>query len=285
MSTTDLEIRARQPIAPGLEPRLSLEGLSKSFKSGNSQITALDNISLKVASGEFVCLVGPSGCGKSTILNLIAGLEEPDSGRILVNGRPVAGTHPDRLLLFQEPALFPWLDVLGNVEFGLKSIGIGPKERRERASEYLEKVHLHRFSRFRVHQLSGGMRQRVAIARALAINPQILLMDEPFSALDAQTRDILHTELQQLWAETGKTILFVTHNVREAVTLGDRIVLFTYRPGRIKAEFSTTHLRRPRHLEGQAQTALVREIMGELQGEVQLAVASEFGDPRLEVKL
>jgi NitT/TauT family transport system ATP-binding protein len=285
MSTTNLAVRTEQPANANLKPRLSLEGLSKSFKSGTTRITALDNINLEVKPGEFVCLVGPSGCGKSTILNLVAGLEEPDQGRILVNGHSVAGTHPDRLLLFQEPALFPWLDVIGNVEFGLKSSGIPAKERRERAIEYLAKVHLHKFARFRVHQLSGGMRQRVAIARALAINPQILLMDEPFSALDAQTRDILHTELQQLWTETGKTILFVTHNVREAVTLGDRIVLFTYRPGRIKAEFTTYHLPRPRHLEGQAQTALVREIMGELQGEVQLAVASEFGDPQLEVKL
>ncbi|MDB5083111.1 MAG: transporter, ATPase subunit [Chloroflexi bacterium] len=248
-------------------------------------MTALDNINLEVTPGEFVCLVGPSGCGKSTILNLVAGLEEPDSGKILINGQPVTGPHPDRLLLFQEPALFPWLDVIGNIEFGLKSVGINGKERRERALEYLAKVHLHKFAKFRVHQLSGGMRQRVAIARALAINPQVLLMDEPFSALDAQTRDILHTELQQLWTETGKTILFVTHNVREAVTLGDRIVLFTYRPGRIKAEFSTAHLPRPRHLEGQAQTKLVREIMGELQGEVQLAVASEYGDARLRVDL
>lgn len=283
MTTSNLEIETVQQSNP--QPRLSLEGLSKTFKSGNSQVTALDNINLQVTPGEFVCLVGPSGCGKSTILNLVAGLEQADTGRILVNGQPVAGTHPDRLLLFQEPALFPWLDVLGNVEFGLKSIGVPAKERRERALEYLAKVHLHKFTKFRVHQLSGGMRQRVAIARALAMNPQILMMDEPFSALDAQTRDILHTELQQLWAETGKTILFVTHNVREAVTLGDRIVLFTYRPGRVKAEFTTAHLPRPRHLEGSAQTALVREIMGELQSEVQLAVATEFGDSQLKVNL
>ena len=284
MSFTNLEIE-NEELEAIPSPRLSLEGLSKSFSSGNTRITALDDINLQVNPGEFVCLVGPSGCGKSTILNLIAGLESPDTGQILVNGRAVTGTNPERLLLFQEPALFPWLDVLGNVEFGLKSIGLPAKERRARSLEYLAKVHLHKFAKFRVHQLSGGMRQRVAIARALAMNPQVLLMDEPFSALDAQTRDILHSELQQLWAETGKTIVFVTHNVREAVTLGDRIILFTYRPGRIKAEFSTAHLPRPRHLEGQAQTALVREIMGELQGEVQLAVASEFHDSKLQVKL
>jgi NitT/TauT family transport system ATP-binding protein len=259
-------------------PRLSLENIGKTFKSGPATVKALDDINLQVGAGEFVCLVGPSGCGKSTILNLVAGLEAPDQGKILVNGQAVTGTHPDRLFLFQEPALFPWLDVQGNVEFGLKSIGVPKAERRERAEEFLARVHLHKFARFRVHQLSGGMRQRVAIARALAMNPQVLLMDEPFSALDAQTRDILHAELQQLWAETGKTILFVTHNVREAVTLGDRVVLFTYRPGRVKAEFTTGHLARPRHLESQAQTNLVREIMGELQGEVQLAVETEFRD-------
>lgn len=284
MSVKSVEIETER-VAGKQPPRLSLENLSKSFKSGHDIVTALDNINLQVQPGEFVCLVGPSGCGKSTILNLVAGLETPDGGRIVVNGQPVKGTGPDRLLLFQEPALFPWLDVLGNVEFGLKSVGWPARERRDRALEYLAKVHLHKFARFRVHQLSGGMRQRVAIARALAMNPQVLLMDEPFSALDAQTRDILHAELQQLWAETGKTILFVTHNVREAITLGDRIVLFTYRPGRIKAEFSTADLPRPRHLESQDQTALVREIMAELQSEVQLAVASEFGDSRLKVNL
>lgn len=275
--------RPAQPVAPN--NIVSLEGITKSFKSGNEPLTALQNINLQVRPGEFVCLVGPSGCGKSTILNLIAGLEEPDSGQVRVNDQLVTGPGPDRLLLFQEPALFPWLDVLGNVEFGLKSSGVAAKEGRERALHFLAKVHLHKFARFRVHQLSGGMRQRVALARALAMNPQILLMDEPFSALDAQTRDLLHQELQQLWAETGKTILFVTHNVREAVTLADRIVLFTYRPGRIKAQFSTTPLPRPRHLEDEGLALLVREIRHELEGEVQLAVAAEYGDAQVAVKL
>lgn len=284
MSLVNLNTES-EVIATDPKPRLSLEGISKSFKSGNTRLTALENINLEVKAGEFVCLVGPSGCGKSTILNLVAGLEEPDSGRVLVNGQPVNGPGPERLLLFQEPALFPWLDVLGNVEFGLKSIGVPAKERRERALEYLAKVHLHKFARFRVHQLSGGMRQRVAIARALAINPQILLMDEPFSALDAQTRDLLHEELQQLWAETGKTIIFVTHNVREAVTLGDRVVLFTYRPGRIKAQFSTTQLPRPRHLEDDGLMGMVREIMHDLQSEVQLAVAAEYGETQVAERL
>jgi NitT/TauT family transport system ATP-binding protein len=274
MSSIDLAVGAKS--APTATPLLSLEQVTKSFKSGNTTLAALDKINLQVKPGEFVCLVGPSGCGKSTILNLIAGLEQPDQGRVLLNGQPVMRPGPDRLLLFQEPALFPWLSVLANVEFGLKSIGIPRKERRDRARHYLGLVHLEKFADFRVHQLSGGMRQRVAIARALAIDPQILLMDEPFTALDAQTRDILHQELQQLWVATGKTILFVTHNVREAVTLGDRVVLFTYRPGRIKAEFSTEHLPRPRHIEDEGSLALVREVMSGLQSEVQLALNAEY---------
>ncbi len=257
---------------------LSLQGVSKSFKSGQTELLALNNIDLEVKTGEFVCLVGPSGCGKSTILNLVAGLEKPESGKILVNNQAITRPGPDRLLLFQEPALFPWLDVLGNVEFGLKNLGLNKKEREERAYYYLNMVHLQKFARFRVHQLSGGMRQRVAIARALAIDPDILMMDEPFSALDAQTRDTLHQELQQIWATTGKTILFVTHNVREAVTLGTRVIVFTYRPGSIKREFSSAHLARPRHIEDEAAISLVREITAELKSEVELAIAAEYGN-------
>lgn len=267
-------------LLPESLPRLSLRGVSKSFKSGNSttRLKALNGINLDVKPGEFVCLVGPSGCGKSTILNLISGLDRAEEGSVLMNGQPVGAPAPDRLLLFQEPALFPWLDVVSNVEFGLKSVGIPKSERRDIAMHYLALVHLQKFANYRVHQLSGGMRQRVAIARALAINPQVLLMDEPFTALDAQTRDILHQELQQLWQQTGKTILFVTHNVREAVTLGDRIVVFTYRPGTIKAEFTTSHLSRPRHIDDEGAQKLVREITATLRNEVDLAVAAEFGE-------
>jgi NitT/TauT family transport system ATP-binding protein len=276
MSSLDLDYRIQEKTVE--EPtRLSLQQLSKSFQSGSTRLSALEDINLEVKAGEFVCLVGPSGCGKSTILNMVAGLEKPDSGRLLVNGQPVGQPGPDRLLLFQEPALFPWLDVLSNVEFGLKAAGVPKQERRERALKFLAMVHLEKFTKFRIHQLSGGMRQRLAIARALAINPQILLMDEPFTALDAQTRDILHQELQQLWAETGKTILFVTHNVREAVTLGQRVVVFTYRPGRVKAEFTTGHLPRPRHIDDENTLALVREITATLRSEVQLALAAEYG--------
>jgi NitT/TauT family transport system ATP-binding protein len=277
MSFTGEKLKQDQP-ATGAAPLLSLRQVSKSFKSGKTGLLALDNINLEIKAGEFVCLVGPSGCGKSTILNLVAGLDRPDSGQILVNGQPVGEPGPDRLLLFQESALFPWLDVLSNVEFGLKQKKLLPRERRELALHYLQMVHLAKFASFRVHQLSGGMRQRTAIARALAIDPEILLMDEPFTALDAQTRDILHQELQQIWAHTGKTILFVTHNVREAVTLAERVVLFTYRPGRIKREFNTTHLPRPRHIEDEGAISQVREITAELQSEVRLAVEAEYSD-------
>ena len=241
-------------------------------------MTVLEKISLDIEPGEFVCLVGPSGCGKSTALNLIAGLEQADSGAVLVNGRPVTEPGADRLFLFQETALFPWLDVISNIEFGLEAIGIAKNERRERALHYLQMVHLTKFANYRVHQLSGGMRQRVALARALAIDPQILLMDEPFTALDAQTRDMLHQELQQIWSATHKTIVFVTHSVHEAVTLGDRIIVFTYRPGRIKREISTAHLPRPRQIEDPQVIELAREVTETLRSEVRLAVNAEYGE-------
>jgi len=273
MNSIELEAKLDDPAST---IRLKLEHVRKSFKGRQSGVLALDNVSFEVKVGEFVCLVGPSGCGKSTLFNLIAGLEKADSGNIQVNGQSVNSPGPDRLILFQEPALFPWLNVLSNVEFGLESIGIKGKERREIAMHYLKMVHLQNFAKFRVHQLSGGMRQRVAIARALAMNPEILLMDEPFTALDAQTRDMLHQELQQIWQQTGKTILFVTHNVREAVTLGDRVIVFTFRPGRVKSEFSTEHLPRPRHIESNGVVELVREINVSLKNEVDLAVAAEF---------
>lgn len=260
-----------------VKPFLTLQNIYKSFGKGSNSFTALENINLDVKPGEFVCLVGPSGCGKSTILNLVAGLELPDKGQVLVNGKSVAEPGPDRLFLFQETALFPWLDVISNIEFGLEAIGVPKAERRSRAEHYLDMVHLTKFANFRVHQLSGGMRQRLALARALAIDPQMLLMDEPFTALDAQTRDILHQELQQIWAATHKTIVFVTHSVHEAVTLADRVVIFTYRPGRIKREIVTKDLPRPRHIEDPQVIELAREVTAELRHEVQLAVTAEYG--------
>lgn len=219
--------------------KLVVENVSKTFESNDGSIFhALDNVSLHVEEGEFVCLVGPSGCGKSTLLNLIAGLYKADSGKILTNGNPVVAPGRDRMMMFQEHALFPWLDVLGNVMFGLKlKPNLNDKERREVAKYYLHLVGLDRFINSAVHELSGGMRQRVALARSLAPNPQILLMDEPFGALDALTREILYGDLQRIWQQRKKTILFVTHNIREAVCLGDRVVLFSANPGKIREEF------------------------------------------------
>jgi NitT/TauT family transport system ATP-binding protein len=226
--------------------RLQVEGVSKSFLAGRVPVEALVEIDLQVAEGEFVCLVGPSGCGKSTLLNLIAGLERPDGGRVLVDGRPVTGPGRERMMMFQEPALFPWLDVRGNVLFGLRlKPGLDRHDRQEVARFYLRLVGLERFARAAIHELSGGMKQRVALARALAPNPSILLMDEPFASLDAMTRERLYTDLQEIWEKRRKTIVFVTHNVREAVCLGDRVALFAPSPGRIREQFPVA-LPRPR---------------------------------------
>ncbi len=220
-------------------PKVSLKGISLSYKTNDgSRLLALDNINLKVKPGEFLCIVGPSGCGKSTLLHLIAGLHPATSGKVLVDDKSVEGPGTDRILIFQELGLFPWLTVGENVEFGMKMKGVAKAERQEKVRHYLRLVHLAQFKHSYTHQLSGGMRQRVALARALASEPDVLLMDEPFAALDAQTRDLLHDELERIWAETGRTIIFVTHNVREAVRLGDRVALLTFRPGRVKQEYS-----------------------------------------------
>ena len=201
-----------------------------------------------MAEAEFVCIVGASGCGKSTLLNIIAGLEKPDSGTVLADGKPVTAPGRERLVMFQEPALFPWLDVLGNVLFPLKlKPNLTKKDRRDVAKYYLELVELTRFERANIHELSGGMKQRVALARALAPNPRVLLMDEPFAALDALTREQLYGDLQRIWKSRRKTIVFVTHNVREAVCLGDRVLLFSPHPGRVQEEF-IIELPRPRDL-------------------------------------
>ncbi len=252
-----------QNVSAGGGLSLRVEGVSKTFVSRERTVEALQPVNLEVAPGEFVCFLGPSGCGKSTLLSIIAGLEQANSGTIYANGKAVKGPGTDRILLFQEAALFPWLDVQGNVEFGLRQKGIPARERADRARKYLELVHLKGFEHSYIHQLSGGMRQRVAIARALAIDPAILLMDEPFGALDAFTRDSLHAELESIWAETHKTILFVTHNVREAVALGDRVVVFAPRPGRIIRDFRIT-LPRPRSLEDHTlvdQSAEILEVL------------------------
>jgi NitT/TauT family transport system ATP-binding protein len=234
-----------QVIAPS---KLAIEEVSKSFQTTAGTVLALDRVSLQVNEGEFVCIVGQSGCGKTTLLNIIAGLEMPDSGRVLAGGKPVTGPGRDRLVMFQESALFPWLNVFGNVLFPLKlKPQLTNKDRRDVAKYYLELVDLTRFERSNIHELSGGMKQRVALARALAPNPRILLMDEPFAALDALTREQFYGDLQTIWKERKKTIVFVTHNVREAACLGDRVLLFSPHPGRIQEEF-VVDLPRPRDI-------------------------------------
>ena len=228
--------------------KLSIDRVSKRFFTGTGDVLALDRVSLQVDEGEFVCLIGPSGCGKTTLLNMIAGLEMPDSGTVLADGKPVTGPGRDRLVMFQESALFPWLDVLGNVLFPLKlKPQLTNKDRRDVARYYLELVGLTRFEHANIHELSGGMKQRVALARSLAPNPRVLLMDEPFAALDALTREQLYGDLQRIWKARKKTIVFVTHNVREAACLGDRVLLFSPHPGRIQEEFAVT-LARPRDI-------------------------------------
>jgi NitT/TauT family transport system ATP-binding protein len=240
-------------------PILSIKGLSKKFANRNGELHALDSIDLDVEDGEFLVLVGASGCGKSTMLNLIAGLDRPDGGAVMMGGERIKAPGPDRSVVFQDGALFPWLTALKNVEFGLKRIGMPQKERTERAHHYLRLVKLDKFADSFIHELSGGMRQRVAIARALAVEPKILLMDEPFSALDAQTREDLYVELQEIWVRMGTTVVFVTHNVREAVTLGDRVVLLKPRPGRIQ-EIFPVHILRPRHIDDTDVAHLARQI-------------------------
>ena len=232
-----------QPVPP---EKVLVENVYKAFPGRSGTVQALDDVSLHVAEGEFVCLVGPSGCGKSTLLNIIAGLEKPDSGRVMADGVPVTGPGRDRMVMFQEAALFPWLDVMGNVLFGLKlKPNLRDADRREVALFYLQLVGLERFGRANIHELSGGMKQRVALARSLAPNPRVLLMDEPFASLDAMTREQLYGDIQQIWSKRRKTIVFVTHNVREAVCLGDRVLLFSPHPGRIRDEFRID-LPRPR---------------------------------------
>jgi NitT/TauT family transport system ATP-binding protein len=259
------------------ESKLILEKVSRSFSSPGGPLMALENIHLAVKEGEFLCMVGPSGCGKSTLLNIMAGLDQPSSGTIWVDGQPMQTPQQGHILIFQELGLFPWLSVRENVEFGLRMKGVAERERRERAREYIRLVHLSRFENSYIHELSGGMKQRVALARALALKPAVLLMDEPFAALDAQTRDRLHDELERLWQETNSTIVFVTHNMREAVRLGDRVILLTFRPGRIKSAFFV-ELPRPRHLEDPELALVSRDLLAQLKEEIDRSVKEEFHD-------
>jgi NitT/TauT family transport system ATP-binding protein len=261
--------------------KLSVESVSKIFQhSHRGSTSALENLSFDIRAGEFVCLLGPSGCGKTTLLNIIGGLDKPDSGTVLMDGKEIKGPGRDRVVIFQEPALFPWLNVEDNVAFGFDCIGISKKKRTPKVIEYLRMVGLSSFRKAYMHELSGGMKQRVALARALAIEPDILLMDEPFAALDAQTRDMLHTELQEIWSNTGKTILFVTHNVREALVLGDRVLLLSARPGKLKRDFRC-QLPRPRHIEDFALMEGVRDVLSDLREEVLAAQQKELEHEKL----
>ncbi len=258
MSITD-ELDHIQPA------KLHVQNVSKTYHGARQTVVALENINLQVEEGEFVCLLGASGCGKSTLLSLIAGLETPTQGTIMADGHAIDGPGRQRMVMFQEHALFPWLDVMGNVLFGLKlKPGLTNKEREEVARYYLKLVGLENFTQANIHELSGGMKQRVALARALAPNPRVLLMDEPFAALDAMTREQLYADLQTIQASRKKTIIFVTHNVREAVCLGDRVVLFTPRPGRIRKEYRVT-LPRARDINDVAVAQLASQITQELK--------------------
>jgi NitT/TauT family transport system ATP-binding protein len=247
--------------------KLETKGIVKYFKHESHNLMALGGVDLKVEDGDFVCLVGPSGCGKSTFLRIIAGLESPDEGQVIFDGKPVTTTGPERIMVFQEGALFPWLRVQDNVEFGLKMAGIPKEERSQISKRYLDMMQLTKFADFFTYQLSTGMKQRVAIARALVMDPDVLLMDEPFAALDAQTRDLLLVEMQLIWEKTKKTILFVTHNVAEAVVLGTKVVVFSNRPSKIKKQISID-FKRPRLAEDENLLGLQQEILSELRPEV-----------------
>ena len=247
--------------------KLEVKNIVKYFSHDSHKLKALGGINLKIESGDFVCLVGPSGCGKSTFLRIVAGLEQPDEGEIIFDGHPVTETGPERIMVFQEGALFPWLKVQDNVEFGLKMAGISKEERAKISHRYLDMMQLTKFADSFTYQLSTGMKQRVAIARALVMDPDVLLMDEPFAALDAQTRDLLLLEMQLIWEKTKKTILFVTHNVVEAAVLGTKVVVFSNRPSIIKKEF-TNDSPSPRTSDDESLVKLQQDILLELRPEV-----------------
>ncbi len=247
--------------------KLEAKNIVKYFTHDSHKLKALGGVNLKVEAGDFVCLVGPSGCGKSTFLRIVAGLETPDDGQILFDGHPVEETGPERIMVFQEGALFPWLKVQDNVEFGLKMAGIPKDERAKISNRYLDMMQLTKFTDSYTYQLSTGMKQRVAIARALVMDPDVLLMDEPFAALDAQTRDLLLVEMQLIWEKTKKTILFVTHNVAEAAVLGTKVAIFSNRPSIIKKEVDN-NFPRPRVTEDDSLLKFQQDILAELRPEV-----------------
>lgn len=239
--------------------------VEKRYGSGEQAVFALRNVELTIAAGEFVCVLGPSGCGKTTLLNLLAGFEFPSSGDVRAFGRPITGPGPDRTLMFQDYALFPWLTVAGNIRYGLKRRNVDRAEARRIVERYVQLIDLRGFENKYPHQLSGGMRQRVALARALAVNPDILLMDEPFAALDSFTRERMQDELVRIWQHERKAILFITHNIDEAIKLGDRIVIMSPRPGRI-SEVIAVNSPRPRDADSSENSRLAQHIRASLHG-------------------
>ncbi|MCI8771768.1 MAG: ABC transporter ATP-binding protein [Lachnospiraceae bacterium] len=259
---------------------LKLNSINKIFAETDKE--TLQDISLEIEKGEFICIVGPSGCGKSTLLNLVAGLDTPSSGEIILDGQAVTGPGADRVVMFQEAALYPWLNVMQNVMFGLAAAGHSKKEQQEIAERYLKLVQLWHYKDYPIHQISGGMKQRTALARALALDSKLLLMDEPFSALDKQTINILRAELEEIWEKTQKTILYVTHSVEEAIYFADRVIVMAENPGRIK-EIIPIDLKRPRNIEDHEFTSLRKRILDQVQLSARKSVALEF-DAQEEAK-
>ena len=247
-----------------VDPRVRISGIGKRYDGSNGPVQALEDISFDVSAGEFVCIVGPSGCGKTTLFRIIAGLEEPSAGTVFLQGDPVSGPGPDLGLVFQEYHLFPWRTVAGNVGFGLEKSGVDEAQRRERVVDLVDLVGLDGFEDSYPKDLSGGMKQRVALARALAPDPSLLLMDEPFGAVDAQTKKMLQDELLEIWTQTGKTILFVTHDVEEAVKLADRVVVMDKEPGRVR-EIVDVDIDRPRERSDEAFSQYYQRLLGLIQ--------------------
>lgn len=255
-----------------------IDGIEKSFPhKEKGSIKVLDQIHLEVEKGQFVSIVGPSGCGKSTLLYILAGLEKADEGEVRINNKKVTAPGPERVVVFQEAGLFPWLTVLENVTYGLRLKKISKEEAEKKAIEMLKMVHLGNYIHSYPHQLSGGMKQRVSIARALVMEPDILLMDEPFAALDEQTRMVLHKELLDIWKKTKVTIFFITHNIREAVLLSEKIVVFATRPGKIKATFTST-ASKDDIVPNDATLKLEQQILHALQDEIEKVLKEEMGD-------
>ena len=254
---------------------ISIRSLGKVFRKGRKEVVALDGFDLEVADGEFVCLLGPSGCGKTTVLRIVAGLESRTSGEVKIHGHEISSAGSERGMVFQEFALFPWRTVRKNIEFGLEVKRVPEAKRAEMSKKYIELVGLTGFEDAHPIELSGGMKQRVGIARALANDPKVLLMDEPFGALDAQTRNLMQKELLRIWAATGKTVLFVTHSVDEAVFLADKIVVMTARPGKAR-EIIPVGLTRPRDRTSREFISVRGKVLSELDEEFEKARAREL---------